>query len=302
MIYAAPASSREAVVQGFPTGLAGTVGFQVIDNVGGVTIARTTAGITERPAGSGIYTITFTVPASLGDYTIVWDKGSTAPSNMATEELVVTYSSFVGAGPQASDLCSLADVRLAMETPAGDTALDAEIQDMISDASERILADVSRELVPLTANPATRRFRVDGYLVDLEPFDLRAVTSVTLHPESSSPVVLSSSDYALKPIADRWGVYNRIQLSRLLVLYSDTMLKQGFCYLDVAGTWGFASVPRIAKRACINAVRSWLRRDMATYASIESEGPRAMQPDVQGYYALPSSSRRMLDPLRRMTA
>lgn len=92
MIAAAPGASFETVVQGFPTGLAGTVGVQVIDNIGGVTIARVTTAV-ERPASSGIYAITLTAPAASGQYTIVWDQGTITPSTTATDDLVVTVAS-----------------------------------------------------------------------------------------------------------------------------------------------------------------------------------------------------------------
>jgi hypothetical protein len=89
MIYAKPSASFEAVVQGFPTGLTGTVGVQIVDNVGGVTVARTTTGITETPSGSGIYTKTLAAPSSAGQYTVVWDKGVVNPMNVASEDLSV---------------------------------------------------------------------------------------------------------------------------------------------------------------------------------------------------------------------
>lgn len=86
----AASASYEAVADLETTGLTGTCGVRVIDNAGATTTARATAGIAEYPAGSGIYAKTMTAPGSAGQYTIVWDIGSTAPGNMAIEELVVT--------------------------------------------------------------------------------------------------------------------------------------------------------------------------------------------------------------------
>lgn len=80
----------ETRVQGFPTGLAGTVGVQIRDNAGGTTVARTTAGVLEDPAGSGSYVATLVAPADAGDYTILWDTGVISPSTVATDPLTVT--------------------------------------------------------------------------------------------------------------------------------------------------------------------------------------------------------------------
>lgn len=90
MIVTAPSVSVEAVAQGFPTGLVGTLGVRVLDGQGATTIARTTSGILETPASSGIYTATFTAPATAGQYVVVWDDGTT----FASEQLQVTATAF----------------------------------------------------------------------------------------------------------------------------------------------------------------------------------------------------------------
>lgn len=89
MIEAYPGATFEAVVEGFPTGLTGTVGVQILDNTGGVTVARTTTGIAEQPAGSGVYAKSFVAPLTVGQYTLVWDEGTISPGTVATEDLTV---------------------------------------------------------------------------------------------------------------------------------------------------------------------------------------------------------------------
>lgn len=90
MIHARPETTFEAQADGFATGLAGTIGVRIIDTPAGTTItARTTTGITEAPAGSGLYSVLLTAPATAGDYSIVWDTGGGAPT-WAREELHVT--------------------------------------------------------------------------------------------------------------------------------------------------------------------------------------------------------------------
>ena len=87
MIYSLPAASFEAVTDFGITGLAGTIGARVVDNLGVTVVARTTAGVIEDPAGSAIYQITLTAPAAAGQYTVVWDD---ADGHWAADDLVVT--------------------------------------------------------------------------------------------------------------------------------------------------------------------------------------------------------------------
>jgi hypothetical protein len=87
MILAPPSETFEAVAQ-FDTGLTGTLAVRIIDNEGNTTTPRTTTGIAEYPAGSGVYEVTLTAPADRGQYSLVWDDGT----NYAVDELVVTSS------------------------------------------------------------------------------------------------------------------------------------------------------------------------------------------------------------------
>jgi hypothetical protein len=99
MIYAAPGATFEASAEGAPTGLVGTIGVQIIDTPGGpVVLARTTAGIAENPAGSGIYSVELVAPDDAGTYTVVWDTGGASPI-YRSDTLEVTYDAPMPAGP-----------------------------------------------------------------------------------------------------------------------------------------------------------------------------------------------------------
>jgi hypothetical protein len=90
MIYAQSSTSFEALVEGFPTGLVGTLGVRVVNPAtGAVLTARTTSGITETVAGSGLYGVTLTAPSSAGEYAVVWDTSGSTPV-FASEDLFVT--------------------------------------------------------------------------------------------------------------------------------------------------------------------------------------------------------------------
>src|SRR4051812_41290245 len=79
----------EATLDNAPTGLLGTLGLQIQDGAGVAVVGRTTTGIVESPAGSGVYTATVTAPTTSGAYVIVWDTGGSFPV-FATEDLTVT--------------------------------------------------------------------------------------------------------------------------------------------------------------------------------------------------------------------
>lgn len=95
MIYARPGEIFEAAADGLVPGLAtGTPGVAIKDKPAGgtVTTARTTAGISEEPAGSGHYGKSdLAAPAAAGRYWLFWDSGTNTPP-FAVEELQVTYT------------------------------------------------------------------------------------------------------------------------------------------------------------------------------------------------------------------
>lgn len=165
MIYAAPGATTEIVADNFATGLAGTIGYRVRTSAGADSIARTTVGIVEDIAGSGIYRANITAPATAGQYTIVWDDGAGSPK-YATEELVVTYTApGVVAGPSyggywaASDLAELAPrpgnmALLASALPLGATTFQTMIG-LVSAGFDAAAAKVGKVVpIPTTATQA----------------------------------------------------------------------------------------------------------------------------------------------------
>ena len=103
-----PGGSFEEVVSNQPTGLAGVIGVRIVDNTGTTVDPRRTAGISEQPAGSGIYAVVLTGPASAGQYSIIWDTdpaGVLSPTNSTVHPLTVVAETIV---PQAASLlCGL---------------------------------------------------------------------------------------------------------------------------------------------------------------------------------------------------
>lgn len=205
--------------------------------------------------------------------------------------------------PNSYDLTTLAAVRETLELPAGDTSRDALIGTLIGDMSKAIIREVDREFAPVTAS-ATRRFRLgnNSLTLDLSPYDLRTASSVTLNPESANSTVLTATtDYQLIPFQPQDGTYLGVKFaSNLTNLHtSDTARDFGYTLVDIAGAWGFASVPDDVERACIIAVTASLRRDITEFAIAGIDEPQAIAPEGPATHALPPASRRLIAGYRR---
>lgn len=83
----APSTQFLATVKALTTGA--SLGVRILDNAGGTTVARSTSGIFELLAGSGIYGKTLTAPPGLGEYSVMWDDGLTTPGHTASDTLIV---------------------------------------------------------------------------------------------------------------------------------------------------------------------------------------------------------------------
>jgi len=203
----------------------------------------------------------------------------------------------------ASDLCTLANVRETLELPASDTTRDNLIQSLISDLSQAIMREYDREFAPVTA-AATRRFQVPAgsLYLDLNPYDLRTVSSLTINPEASGGTALTTTtDYQLMPVNSPQGPYQAVRFSaRLTSIHtSQTAQDYGYTLVDIAGAWGFAAVPEDVKRACVIAVQSALRRDLTELAIAGIEEPQMIAPEGPATHSIPGASRRLLAPYRR---
>lgn len=189
--------------------------------------------------------------------------------------------------------------------PTSDTTRDAEISDQITRASDAIMRYCDREFAPASTS-VTRRFKVDrvpGAVIELAPYDLRTTSSVSLNPETSSPVALvATTDYLLEPLQSISGTYSRIRLAPASPIYSTVSVKFGYALVDVTGSWGFASVPASVAEACMRTVASWMDRAMQGYGGQDSQlgDPRMLYPgSVDSAYGIPSGALRLLAPWKR---
>lgn len=102
MITAYPGSTVSASLTLGTTGLVGTLAIQVVDaGQQTVAVARTTAGIAEFPAGSGIYGAQIVAPEAPGLYAVIWDTAGSdplSPANSHYDQLtvIITDPTFAG--------------------------------------------------------------------------------------------------------------------------------------------------------------------------------------------------------------
>lgn len=75
------------------TGLVGTVSWQLIDNLGAIVYAPSTADIIETPADSGIYCTVKVAPPVIGTYSILWSEDGSFDEDRSTIDDLVVHSS-----------------------------------------------------------------------------------------------------------------------------------------------------------------------------------------------------------------
>ncbi len=223
---------------------------------------------------------------------LFWFEAVLGGKIQAIQEMLIEVRSH---GPVAGDLCELEQVRQAMEIKPTDRKLDDQIRALIPVASQLVQEEIRRELTPTAS--ATRDFPIRSGIIDLDPYDLRSVTTMTLNP-STSPTVLSASDYRLHPIggAAIGGTFTEVELAAGIAWQDNGDFGGGV--LRIAGAWGHTSVPRIATQAAILCVRAWLRRDQATYAGV-GDDMRTVVTGMENTYALPRAAKSILRSLYR---
>lgn len=207
----------------------------------------------------------------------------------------------------AIDLCTLADVRAELELPTADTTRDSLISSVITGVSRAIHTYAQREFKTETNGSTTRRFMVPNlsYSVDMAPYDVRSVTSVVIHPETSSSVTLTATtEYQLHPIT-LVDTYQTIRISPWVASMhvGDTPRRFGYTLVDVtSAAWGFSSVPDDVKRAAIIATAANIDRRLDAYDTGASDlvvTDIGLQPARTPTFFIPTAALALVGPYRR---
>ena len=277
----APGVAFEATTYGFPTGLVGTIGVRIMDGQGATVTARTTAGIIEAPAGSGIYTATSLIaPNTAGQYQIVWDDTAL----FVPDDLVVTYTASAGVLLDATNLCTLAQVKRDPTLAAVGSTLDDLITETITQASLDFLEETDREIVLLSGtNPHMREVDVGGYWAGrvIPIGDMAAAPTAVVVVDGDGTTVRTltvATDVDVRPrVRQAWEPVTHLRLrARAGSLSPDYRLQ-------VTGTWGWPAVPLNVQLAVRDTVVFRLRQHRALTSQSpeqieEASGPQRLFP------------------------
>lgn len=190
MIEAQASKPFDASLEGAASGLVGAIGVRVIDGSSQTTVVpRTTAGIAEYPAGSGVYSVELTAPAAPGHYLVLWDQGEPlTPAATFTEELLVYAGPPPAAGHAAGMLASVEELKRYLRTAgtvsAGASLDETLLGDLLAAASSRIIAALpERTLIPdpPDADPVELRIPYAGGRIVQVP-DLRELVELNGAP------------------------------------------------------------------------------------------------------------------------
>lgn len=270
MIDAQASKTFDAALEGADTGLVGTIGVRVVDGPAGTTlVARRTAGITEYPAGSGVYNVTLTAPPAPGGYLVLWDTGEPlTPAGTFTEELNV----YAGPPPSApgGTLASLDDFKRylrAAGTVSAGGSLDEELLKSLLRASEsRVraeLRDRTLDVLPASESdpPVEIRVPLTGYAQRIVQVpDLRELSSITVVGGSGY-----GGDVIDVPGAPAWSAPSLMRAGReRSAVWLRFPAAVWGTELAIVGRWGPAGVredePLAPSPAVVEAIIVWAAR------------------------------------------
>lgn len=260
----APGVDFEAYTSGFDTGLAGTIGVRLRDGQGADAIARTTIGIAEDIAGSGIYRVTLNAPDDQGQYWLIWDDDD--GTYAAPEELLVTASLLGPAVPSGRDLCALADV-LALApgyTPGDEPGTEDVLQQLITQESLDFMEETDREITSAAAGGAVRTFDVDHATVDERELligDAADITSVTIKDGDGNTLDAAPVYRALPRVKEAWEPLTSIVFPVRTVTGAASLRAGQMIEIDAA--WGFPQIPETVRRSTARMVISRFLNDVA---------------------------------------
>lgn len=269
-----PSTAYEAVIDVGETGLVGTIGTRVNNNLGATTTAFSSANITEIAVG--VYAAnTRTSPGTAGQYTIIWTRGS-GGEVLGVEDLLVTTDA-VTAVPGSNLYVTTDQLKTTLEL-AGTTYADDDIDLACEAASRAIDGYTNSRFYPTTE---TRYYTAtwfgprysDGFTNEITGSsdvwlgidDAVTVTAVTVDTDgngSYETTWVEGTDFYLDPA----NAALEGQPSRRLVLRSQA--GRTFPSYDraikVVGSFGWAAAPAQVRQAAVILAGRFLKRSRET--------------------------------------
>lgn len=298
-----PGTTFSAFADGFPTGLVGTIGVQILNaDTGAVVTARTTVGISELAGLNGLYRAALTAPNTQGSYVVVFDANGVH----ATEELEVGYAAAVS-GATGGLLTNLTAVKRSLGREGiVDADGDARITLYIAAYSRAIAAYCDRVFIAEDGVARIYRYDGSGYL-NLAPYELRGTpTLLEFDSDQSAPYTVAVTDYRLEPRGGDHltGTYLWLSLPTLnRGAWPGNLSTPLDREVRVTGDWGPTSVPADVELACVIACTN-AYRNPAGFVTARSGGMDFGEEDFGNDapgagLSLPQDARAILGPYRR---
>jgi hypothetical protein len=186
----------------------------------------------------------------------------------------------------AVELTDVDSVRQFMQKSVSDKLQDEDIEVLILGVSDAFPRHCNREFGP-TGTETTRSFEFEpngnGFeVVDLKPYEYRALHGVTLDPDFAPGTILVANQYREWSFPARDGTFFGLRLVNLeeLVTPKGMQPTAGLPFrtrrVDVKADWGMASVPEEIRHWANVTVEAWshLRREGGAPNMTEfGEGP-----------------------------
>lgn len=193
--------------------------------------------------------------------------------------------------------CTLADVKAALRL--NDNVDDALLEISIEAASREIDGWCERVF---TSSTATRIYRpTDVFTVEVD--DLQSITTLKTDSDGDGvfDVTWETTDYQLNPLNGIAGgittPYTQVRAigEYLFPIYEPRNVNSNEASVEIAGVWGFPSIPTAVKQACIIlSMRQFKRYDSPTgvmgFGDLGVMRVGRVDPDVE----------KLLMPFRRM--
>lgn len=194
-------------------------------------------------------------------------------------------------------LCTREQIKERLHITKSDD--DARIDQIIAAILPTFNMRFGREFMPHVTE--ARTFPVTGFLVVFGAHDLRAATSVVLHPEDAALSLAAGGDYELG--AFDLGATGRLRLSSRLDLMSQHLSDFGSAQIEITGDWGcWASTVDVTEDvndAALVTALSWLDRSSSDIAMLGGGDPRFMEPSTGKGWDIPFAAKLKMDPHSR---
>jgi hypothetical protein len=213
-------------------------------------------------------------------------------------------------GPGALTSVQKTQIWLRRQRATGNSAADDAnlLAITIDGISAAIILHTEREFFDPTGSDEdlARTFEYDGSgFLNLAPYDLRSITSVTLAGQTLTATTgAGDGDYVPMPRnKNRWGTYDYLTIRGYFKLGPSHFLSSPILKtrdVVITGKWGMTAVPADVELACLIAVDDHYRNPEQAEQRGSGEFQLVEAPRVPGSGGLPQGALDKLEPFRRV--